>query len=69
MFTHFSVDCRTHYRRKTGVPDQYLVTELAFMVSGSIEYEMMKTDEQIIDLIRIASFSLFKEIKEKYERA
>ncbi|MBC2711021.1 MAG: hypothetical protein HGJ94_08520 [Desulfosarcina sp.] len=39
---------------------------LAFMISGSVEYKMMQTEKQIIDLIQVASDSLFKGIKDEY---
>lgn len=41
---------------------------MATMISGTIEYEMMKTEEQIIGLIRVASFSFFNEMKNEYEK-
>ena len=41
---------------------------MATMISGTIEYDMMKTEEQIIDLMRVASFSFFNEMKKEYER-
>lgn len=38
---------------------------MASMLSSSIEYEMMKTESQIIDLVKITSFTLYKGMTSK----
>ncbi len=37
------------------------------MLSSSIEYEMMKNEDQIIELVKTASFSLYRGVMEEQD--